>query len=114
MTEYINPNGELSGLQKDIAEWTRTNFPNQHNNPQLQLLGVIEECGELCHYELKKAENIRNVSREDAIDAVGDIVIFLMNYCTASGLLFEHCIATAWAEVHKRNWILYPLNGRTE
>lgn len=71
------------------------------------LLGVAEEVGELCHAHLKAQQNIRGSAedlRAQQEDAVGDIVIYLVDYCNRERLDIEACIQNAWAEVSCRDW----------
>lgn len=87
------------------AKWVHENFPYA---PSWQpLLGLQEELGELSHAFLKRAQGIRGAKAEhDAKikDAVGDIVIFLLDFCGKEGISIEQAIKDAWAEVSKRDW----------
>ena len=38
------------------------------------------------------------------VDAVGDIVIFLADYCYRNGLDLGEAVNVAWNEVKQRNW----------
>lgn len=81
------------------------------------LLGVVEEVGELCHAHLKNEQGIRGTPEEwrtKKQDAIGDILIYLLDYCTREELDAEECLETAWAEVSARDWIRFPKNGKTE
>jgi len=100
-------------LQAQQRPWVRHNFgdrPAHH-----PLLGVQEEVGELAHAHLKMEQGIRaNESHdEDAKDAVGDIVIFLADYCEARGWSFQDIVEFVWEGVRMRDWIKYPENGVT-
>ena len=75
------------GLSKEqwtqlIAErnqWVAYNFPGP-DMPNT-IIGVFEECGELAHHHLKEDQNIRGDTefhQEEARDAIGDIVIYLL------------------------------------
>lgn len=81
------------------------------------LLGVVEEVGELCHAHLKNEQGIRGTPEEweaKKKDAIGDILIYLLDYATREGVDVEECLETAWAEVSARDWVRFPKNGRTE
>ncbi len=99
----------LNDLQIECKNWCQHNFPNA--KPYQPLLGVAEEVGELCHIHLKQEQGIRNAKFEDKEDAIGDIVIFLIDYCNRNGINLEKAIYTAWNTASKRDWIKYPLNG---
>lgn len=103
---------DLELLQDAHAEWLRHNFPQQE--PHHGLLGVVEEVGELSHAHLKAEQGIRapeGGTRAALVDAVGDIVIYLASYCTTVGLDLNACVAKAWDEVSKRDWVEFPKDG---
>lgn len=107
----------LYDFQRELENWTNHNFPN--TNPDEQLLGVVEELGELSHAVLKRKQGIRKGKDEDAslaeeIDAIGDLVVFLTNYCNQRGLVLQDVIYHTWQEVKKRDWQKFPKNGISE
>jgi NTP pyrophosphatase (non-canonical NTP hydrolase) len=111
---------DLSELQIQARLWAEYNFP-QTDEIQ-QMLGVVEEVGELAHFMLKEKQGIREaidsngakVSTEaHQMDAVGDITIFLINLCVKRGWSFDRILADTWAEVSQRDFIKFPKNGRT-
>lgn len=80
-------------------------------------MGVVEEVGELAHMLLKQRQKIRNQivdPRVEEIDAVGDIAIYLINFCNYRGYDFETCLSTTAGEVLQRDWRKYPKNGVSE
>lgn len=99
--------GSLNALQDEVAEWSEENFPNQPaENP---LLGVGEEYGELAHAVLKDKQGIRlhesDVSIEAEMDAVGDMIVFLADFCSRRGYDLGECVAMAWeGKVRNRQW----------
>lgn len=100
----------LTEIQRDSDTWRQKNFPAEHRTPELQLLGVMEELGELSHAYLKWKQGIRKgtgnfVSRGLMEDAVGDILIFLCGFCSEANLSMDYCLNSAWFEVQKRDWI---------
>lgn len=102
-------------LQTEVFEWNRRNFPVK--STYQPLLGLVEEVGELSHAHLKHEQRIRGAVSEHIKakqDAVGDIVIYLVDYCNQNGLDFSYCVATAWNEVRQRDWVKFPKNGRSE
>ncbi len=100
---------EIKQLQKEQAKWSQRNFGEQ---PAYRpLLGVGEEVGELNHAHLKMEQGIRGSRAEHiaaAKDAVGDIVIYLADYCTRMGFDLEACVSLAWDEVKERDWKMNP------
>jgi len=106
-----NREGEinLNSLQEEVAVWTHKNFDNQE--PFEPLLGAVEELGELSHHWLKRFQGIRGsaeMHRKEEIDAVGDVVIYLMSFCDLNGYDFHNCVKRAWMEVRDRNWKANP------
>jgi NTP pyrophosphatase (non-canonical NTP hydrolase) len=103
----------LSWLQSEHADWLAHNFPEQKTHEPL--LGLVEEVGELAHCHLKHDQGIRGYDdstyREDAADAVGDIVIYLASYCNANGFDLELCVEDTWYRVQARDWKGDPTDG---
>lgn len=95
----------LSAVQLEAWEWTKLNFPGQV--PWQPLMGVVEEVGELAHAYLKATQNIRGSAashREAMIDAVGDQMVFLVNFCSHLGIDASEALRTTWTQVKARNW----------
>lgn len=120
---------KLAELQIEVALWHRKNFPNAV--PHQPLLGIVEEVGELflahfralgwiseavgrlSHAHLKAEQQVRTDEDHEAAkrDAVGDIAIFLINYCELNGIDFEATLLETWNEVRKRDWQADPVKG---
>jgi len=103
---------DFDTLQSVVKKWATHNFPN--TKPYQPLLGVAEEVGELCHAHLKIEQGIRKCSQEDKFDAVGDIIIYLADYCNRNDISMEHAVLFAWENASKRDWIKYSSNGVSE
>ena len=85
---------KISELQQLASDWSKKNFGPHFGSGYRNLLGVSEEVGELCHAQLKGEQGIRHTPEEIQKmkkDAVGDILIFLANYCHSQGLSIEEC-----------------------
>jgi len=105
---------QLIGLREaqiEIGGWRRKNFPNSKSFEPL--LGIAEETGELAHAHLKVVQGIRKGEdlEEKREDAVGDLLVYLCNYCNQNSLDLVDCFYKAWSEVAKRDWIKYPNKG---
>lgn len=102
----------LIELQRQNWDWAQHNFPNA--TPVEPLLGVVEEVGELSHAFLKKQQGIRGSSEQHnaaMADAVGDIVIYLADFCNRNELSLSGCVIDAWARVLQRDWRKDPVKG---
>lgn len=98
---------DLKKLQTIAVRLSKRNFGEHYGSGYRNLLGVAEEVGELCHAQLKGEQGIRHTPKEIKkmkMDAVGDIVIFLANYCDSQKLNLNDCVELAWNEVKNRVW----------
>jgi len=116
----------LSRLQRFVKEWSEHNFPNSASHRPT--IGVSEEIGELVaalvvangklsHATLKADQNIRGTTEEHALeaqDAVGDILIYLLHLCVVKEWSMAEIMAGVIKELCERDWINFPLNGKTE
>lgn len=102
---------DLVYLQQEVKKWGLHNFPN--SEPWMPLVGAMEELGELSHAHLKEAQGIRDKVLGAKEDAVGDIVIFLIDYCNRNNMDFSVCVNLAWNTANIRDWKKYPKNGVT-
>ncbi len=102
----------LQELQHEVRRWAYRNFPDAQ--PWFPLLGIMEEVGELSHAHLKKAEGVRDIEPDAFIDAVGDVVIFLCDYCNRNNIDMEAAVTHTWKHVKQRDWQKYPKTGRPE
>ena len=105
----------LEEVQNEHRDWMEHNFPDRANYHPL--LGVVEEVGELCHAHLKHEQGIRGFGdrstfEQYAEDAIGDIIIFLADYCSANGLNLQECLEDTWSRVKQRDWIKDPSKGQ--
>lgn len=96
---------DLAQMQIELKEWQEHNFPGRE--AWEPLVGLQEELGELAHAHLKQHQGIRDSPEKleaQARDAVGDILIYLADYCNARGFNLPACMNQAWAEVKQRDW----------
>lgn len=106
---------DLDDLQAEVFAWQTKNFGEQPS--ENSLLGTVEEVGELCHAVLKQRQGIRGTAEEHvaaAKDSIGDLMIFLLNYCSARGWSLARIVHETWSEVSERDWIKFPKDGLTE
>ena len=124
----------LNQIQQEIGVWAITNF-GKRRTEELRLIGAVEELGELVtqelerivpllhivramgllnHHHLKEKCGIRGTAEEHQAkekDAIGDISLFLMDYCNLRGWSYTEILQETWDEVKKRNWIEDPAFG---
>lgn len=97
---------DLRQLESELGEWADENFPGQP--AEWCLMGATEELGELNHSELKQLQGIRldedDVGEEATKDAVGDVVIYLIDFCNRKGIDFTDSLKMASEEVLDRDW----------
>lgn len=102
----------LFELQREVGEWSRRNFGDQPS--YRPLLGVGEEVGELMHAHLKGEQGIRHSPDEIKKmkeDAVGDILIYLADYCEREKLTMQGCADSTWYLVKRRDWEKNKMNA---
>lgn len=96
----------LKEIQAENKDWADRNF-GENRRAWCALLGVVEEVGELAHAFLKREQNIRGTKAEhDAkiSDAIGDIVIYLCDFCNIEGLDLSAIVQEVWDHVKTRDW----------
>lgn len=101
-----------STLQSRLQLWRERNFPG--TDAEQQLLGVVEEVGELAHAVLKRKQGIRGTTDDHEaaiIDAVGDIQIFLAGFCSYEGFNMQHAYEVTASQVMQRDWVTWPITG---
>ena len=99
----------LRFVQEASNTWRHNNFDPATITPELQLLGAVEEIGELSHAILKNKQGIRGFDNLDdfieaVADALGDTLIFLCGVASELGLDLDAVLAHTWAGVAQRNW----------
>lgn len=78
-----------------VVRWSKRNSIYALSDSEKQLLKLVEEIGELA------AAHVRG--NKDAIeDAIGDVIVLLVNYAVMKGIRFEECFARVKAELQQR------------
>lgn len=90
-------------IEMQVIQWSEARKIIPNSTPQAQLLKAYEEMGELT------AATIRN-HRPGMEDAVGDVMVCLINYCALADLDLVQCLSNAYDEIKHRKGTLMP-NG---
>lgn len=92
---------DLNELTQLIMDWARARGIYEHSTPNAQLLKGISEMGELADAEIK---NIH----ADKIDAIGDVIVCLINYAEMSNISLAEAVAAAYDEIKDRKGYMVP------
>ena len=86
-----------------IIQWSESRKIIPNSNPESQLLKAVSEMGELADATIKK-------DKEAVIDAVGDVMVCLINYCALQDIHLVDCMEVAYDQIKNRRGTLLP-NG---
>ena len=92
-----------AAIESDILRWSEARKIIPNSTPSAQLLKAFEEMGELASATAKNR-------RKDAMDAVGDVLVCLINYCALQDFDMVECLSMAYDEIKDRKGTLMP-NG---
>lgn len=92
-----------AALESDVIRWSEARRIIPNSNPSTQLLKAVSEMGELADATIKG-------NREDAMDAVGDVLVCLINYCALQDFNLVDCLEIAYDQIKHRKGTLLP-NG---
>ena len=82
-------------LVSNVEAWAAERGICARSNARAQLLKAFSEMGELADAELKW-------DAPAARDAVGDVLVCLINFCAMQGFDITDCLAGAWDEIKDR------------
>ena len=92
-----------AALESDVIRWAEARKIIPNSTPQTQLLKAFSEMGELADATIKN-------NREGAMDAVGDVLVCLINYCALQDFNMVDCLELAHDQIKNRKGTLLP-NG---
>ena len=90
-----------AALESDIIRWAEARRILPNSTPTAQLLKAVSEMGEL-------ADATTKGNREDAMDAVGDLVVCILNYCALQDFNLVDCLELAYNQIKDRKGTLLP------
>jgi NTP pyrophosphatase (non-canonical NTP hydrolase) len=86
-------------LEVDIIRWSEARKIIPNSTPHAQLLKALSEMGELADATLKG-------QKEEAMDAVGDVMVCLINYCALQDFNLVNCMEIAYDQIKNRKGTL--------
>jgi NTP pyrophosphatase (non-canonical NTP hydrolase) len=92
-----------AAVEMKIIQWAEARKIVPNSTPEVQLLKAMSEMGELADATIKN-------DRESIEDAVGDVMVCLINYCALQDLNLVDCMEVAYDQIKNRRGILLP-NG---
>jgi NTP pyrophosphatase (non-canonical NTP hydrolase) len=90
-------------IEMKIIQWSEARRIIPNSSPETQLLKAMSELGELADATIKK-------DQEGVVDAVGDVMVCLINYCALQDLNLVDCMEVAYDQIKNRKGTLLP-NG---
>ena len=90
-----------AALESEIVRWSEQRRIIPNSTPLVQLAKAQTEMGELFDATLKG-------DREDAMDAVGDTLVCLINYCALQDFNLVDCLEIAYDQIKHRKGTLLP------
>lgn len=88
-------------LELQVIRWAEDRRIIPNATPTSQLLKAVSEMGELADAEGKR-------DRAAIQDAVGDVLVCLINYCALHDMTLEECLRGAYEEIKDRKGTLMP------
>lgn len=89
----------FENLRYKVACWARDRNIIKNSTPETQLLKAISEIGELCDSLIKNNE-------KETKDAIGDVLVCLINFCEIKRLDIVGCLELAYDEIKDRRGTL--------
>lgn len=90
-----------SEIELKVLRWAEDRRIIPNATPASQLLKAVSEIGELCDAEGK-------IDRAAIEDAVGDVLVCLINYCALRDIDMTNCLASAYEQIKDRRGMLMP------
>lgn len=84
-----------------ILRWSEDRRIIPNSTPQAQLLKAFEEMGEL-------ASGVAKKNKEATVDAVGDVMVCLVNLCALLDIDVVACMQHAYDQIKDRKGTLTP------
>jgi NTP pyrophosphatase (non-canonical NTP hydrolase) len=82
-------------IEMKVIQWSEARKIIPNSTPFAQSIKAVEEINEL-------VDALRNNNKAEAIDAVGDTVVCLINVCALLDVNLTDCLAAAYEEIKNR------------
>jgi NTP pyrophosphatase (non-canonical NTP hydrolase) len=92
-----------AAIEMKIIQWSEARRIIPNSTPDVQLLKAVSEIGELADATIKD-------DKEAIVDAVGDVMVCLINYCALQDIHLVDCMEVAYDQIKNRRGTLLP-NG---
>ena len=91
----------FSDVQNDIIRWSEARKIIPNSTPIAQYMKMVSEVGELSDATLKN-------NMDDIKDAVGDVMVCLVNYCALQDIDIVECMYVAYDQIKHRKGTMLP------
>lgn len=85
----------FADYEMKVVQWSEARKIIPNSTPMAQATKAVEEINEL-------VAALRDDKRQEAIDAVGDTVVCLINVCALLDVNLTDCLAAAYEEIKDR------------
>jgi NTP pyrophosphatase (non-canonical NTP hydrolase) len=85
----------FSEIELDVIRWSEARKIIPNSTPFAQSIKAVEEINEL-------VDALRDNNKAEAIDAVGDTVVCLINVCALLDVNLTDCLAAAYDQIKDR------------
>ena len=85
----------FSEIELDVIRWSEQRRIIPNSTPFAQSIKAVEEINEL-------VDALRDNNKAEAIDAVGDTVVCLINVCALLDVNLTDCLAAAYEQIKDR------------
>jgi NTP pyrophosphatase (non-canonical NTP hydrolase) len=89
----------FSELELDVIRWSEARKIIPNSTPFAQAMKAVEEINEL-------VDALRDNNKAEAVDAVGDTVVCLINVCALLDVNLTDCLEAAYKEIKDRKGTL--------
>lgn len=88
-----------AALEAEIIRWAEARKIIPNSTPHAQLLKALSEMGELADATLKD-------QKDEIVDAIGDVMVCLINYCALKDINLVDCMEIAYDQIKHRKGTL--------